>query len=305
MNKMRYILFTFVLIALAGDVVACWATDLADGLFGSQTTVPGSGTQLSDSKVTDIPSSLTCYVQDGKSTVKWLNVPASDIPISNIVYMVADGDLLWAATNRGVVRLNTQTWECSLFMSAEGYALTSPFLRLLPDRVGGLWLSIGSHLGYIFRFSAGQWKAIYETWGGIDTLALSRGNYLCFKGYSGMPGRGGWVYQCRDGSKPSFKCTSWGEQGCWVDEFEERCDLWQSVSGTLYTYMTSAECEYLKQSRTAYKNGKWPKAVAFSADGDYLWGVETQKGVDSLFYKQGGQSRTDRDVIYGSICIGD
>jgi hypothetical protein len=113
MDKMRITLFTFTLIALAGAAAACWATGAPDGLFGSQTPAPDSGAQLPVPTTMNIPTTLTCHVHDGKSTIKWPNVPSSDALISDISYMVSDGDLLWAATSRGLVRLRPITPSCT------------------------------------------------------------------------------------------------------------------------------------------------------------------------------------------------
>ncbi|MBN1979861.1 MAG: hypothetical protein JW918_20905 [Anaerolineae bacterium] len=265
MNKMRHILFAFALIALAGDVAACWATDLAGGLFGSQTAVPGSGTQPADLTVLDIPASLTCHVHDDKSAVKWPNVPASDIPISDIAYMVADGDLLWAATNRGLVRLDVRAWQCDLFQRVLSFSLTDASL-LLPDGTGGLWVS--TRLGVLLHFGGEHWRSVYEEYNQYTratALGYIRAGDVCIQeSYSRFETYYSLVYPWKTPQRPTMEPS--------LDATLDRtldCDLWQQVSSRHCSYTTAAGCDHIRHLLEQVRLSEFLSLAA--SDGSEVW----------------------------------
>ncbi|MFL7791996.1 MAG: hypothetical protein AB8I69_07635 [Anaerolineae bacterium] len=271
MNKMRYVLFAFALIALTSDVVACWATGVVDGLFGSQAVVPGSGTQPSDFEAIDVPASMTCHVHDDRSTVKWPNVPASDISISDIAYMVADGDLLWAATNRGLVRLDVRVWQCDLFHQVLSFSLTDVSL-LLPDVQGGLWVS--TRLGVLLHFDGKHWRSVYEEYNQYTratALGYNREGDVCIQeSYSRFGVYYSLIYPEKALQRPAMDPLSDATLDQTLD-----CDLWRRVSSRHSSYTTTAGCDRIRHLLEQLELSDDFAFILAASNGDEVWLLST------------------------------
>lgn len=213
-----------------------------------------------EDKPPDIPTSLTCHVHDDKSTVKWPNVPASDIPISDIAYMVADGDLLWAATNRGLVRLNVRSWQCDLFHQNLGFALTDASL-LLPDRKGGLWVS--TQWDALVHFDGRYWRFVYEYGPNIDGTALGfdRAGDVCIQE---SHSRFGVYYSLLYPEKAPQRPTAEPLSDVTLD-----CDLWRQVSSRHCSYKSAAGCDRIRHLLEQFGLSDFLSIAA--SDGNEVW----------------------------------
>jgi ligand-binding sensor domain-containing protein len=221
-----------------------------------------------EDKPPDIHASLTCHVHDDKSTVKWPNVPASDIPISDIAYMVADGDLLWIATNRGVVRLNVRTWQCDLLQQALGFPLTDVSL-LLPDGKGGLWVNTRL-LGVLLHFDGKHWRSVYEEYDqytSTTALGFDWAGDVCIQESCG---RFGVIYSLVYPEKvlqlqrPAMDHPSDGTSDRTLD-----CDLWQQVSSRHCSYKSAAGCNRIRHLLEQFGLSDFLSVAA--SDGNEVW----------------------------------
>lgn len=230
-----------------------------------------------EDKPLDIPASLTCLVHDDKSTVKWPNVLASDVPISDIAYMVAAADLLWAATNRGLVRLNVRAWQCDLFQQALGFSLTDASL-LLPDGTGGLWVS--TRLGVLLHFDGEHWRSVYEEhsqYTRATALGYDWAGDVCIQeAYSRFGVYYSLVYPEKSLRRPAMDPLS----DATLDQ-TLGCDLWRRVSSRQCSYTTAAGCDRIRHLLEQLELSDDLASILAASDGDGVWLVS---GANDLYH---------------------
>jgi ligand-binding sensor domain-containing protein len=266
-TKTHYFLVAFALIALTGTEVACWTTDVTDDLFGTQATIPDSETRHPTLTTADIPVPLDCHVHDDKSIIKWPNTPASGTAISDIGYMVADGDLLWAATNHGLMRLDVRTWKCDLFQQVLNFSLTDVSL-LLPDGKGGLWVS--TRLGVLLHFDGEHWRSVYEEYSqytGTMALGFDRKGDMCVQeAYYRFESIYSLVYPEKTPQRPTAEPLSDVTLDRTLD-----CDLWQQVSNRQCSYTTAAGCDHIRHLLEQLELSDDLLFITAASDGDEVW----------------------------------
>jgi ligand-binding sensor domain-containing protein len=227
------------------------------------------------------PLSLNCreHTHDGLAWQNWRNVPMTETVISDVNSngLAADGDLLWGATDYGLIRLDTRTWKCDVFTEVAGIPLRYVD-TLLPDGEGGLW--VGTDQG-LLRFSAGKWRMALPPVDGFSPTALGlhqNGGLHVEMGY----GRSGAIL---DADTLSVIETHDYSERPWLLDFAD-CSRWQRLStwhvarGEAYShltqvgYVTQAGCEQIARQITSVRLHS--TFVAASAEGDETWTAETR-----------------------------
>ncbi|MBU0703919.1 MAG: hypothetical protein KKC18_08650 [Chloroflexi bacterium] len=212
---------------------------------------------------------------DGPSWQHWPSTAFSDI---NPGGLVADGDLLWIATHRGLIRLDVRTLECNVFTKAGSVSLAETYL-LLPDGEGGLWVATDQGL---LRFSGEQWQvaipANYTR--GIRAMGLRRAGDWCVEVER--------VYMRTGHSNISHFCFRESMLPLTSVELVEGdldvtdCRQWQQAAWRSYHYVTPAGCKKItRQITCGYL------LVAVSPNGDETWTI----GIARLFHRRAGAVR--------------
>ncbi len=246
---------------------------------------PGSPTCFETRR---IPDALSCQAHT-TDAASWQSWPRSTAP-SGVIRngLVSDGDRLWVATSRGLLRLDVRTWECDLFTSAIGQSLAGAY-PVFPDGVGGLWVGV---TGRVIHFSGQEWQLAYEIPDGyperISALGLGQAGNLCIQLYSESL-RGCYTFQhaCLVGNTLPLDNTPFIVSYC--TDAAEDCYLWQQVSGQQYNYTTPAACMRIRRITSTYFD-----PVAASANGDEAWMVKHVYGKrDRLFHWSGETTEWD------------
>ncbi len=226
--------------------------------------------------------SLTCreLAEDGLLWQNWRPNLAQPYGATHAHALATDGDLLWAATGSGLLRLDRRTGDCVLLTRGAGLDLAAVY-PLLPDGAGGLWTSAGQQL---LHFSSGQWRVAHQipAQGSypsrINALGLRQNGDLCLMTIGGRFG------------SPKSLCFAGSSLplGNAYDDTDlmdvSHCALWQRMAFGSSVYASPAACEQWVTLTQGY-----PFAIA-TADKDESWLADgSREGPWRLIQRRGEQ----------------
>lgn len=264
--------------ALHKNLVICAVVVLMVSLVVMTTCVQTADTPTATSQWQILPAvSLNCWghEDDDPSWQHWPSTAFSDI---NPGGLVTDGDLLWIATHRGLIRLDVRTLECNVFTKAESVSLAETYL-LLPDGEGGLWVATDQGL---LRFSGERWQvaipANYTR--GIQAMGLRRAGDWCVevKRVYVRTGHSNTSHFCFRESMLPLTSVELVEGDLDITD----CRQWQQAAWRSYHYVTPAGCKKITRQIT-----RGYSLVAVPPNGDETWTIESTR----LFHRRAGAVR--------------
>jgi ligand-binding sensor domain-containing protein len=213
-------------------------------------------------------------------SLTWRNVWRVKGEPAEVRDLAVDGEALWIATSRGLVRLNQRTLTYERF-SRTGTSPDVPLkdvTTLLVDDQGRLWA--GGRQGLMQYNQDSGWKVIYASRGVYD-FALDAADNLWIFYFD----RYGLIAERFEGQAPPSSGT-WEPTHAAVPAWGD-CEVWRFVAHHHWKHTTPKECAAVVRGREQWTIQPYTRLTADNADGVY-WSEDN----GSLVLYDGGTRRS-------------